>query len=372
MKSKLKAIFCISCFLICVSSLFAVDVYVSDIYKKIDQAFYNHSAKELDSILSNNVNDRNYYLMEHYAEKKIRQTIIKEDYKFAMDAIEIVIDNNLDNDNAVEMYNVVYESYELQKQSDKLNLQRQNEEKERIAKAKEEKREAVEKQFVAAESAEGGSVYVSQKVSKSSSSKWEGSLGIVDLMLLMEPERKINSFHYGISLDFSYLYMMNHINVGGEAVAAFNFMGICDDNKKLVPLVGDVKILPKISFPPLSSLFFKAGFGIILTGKASTAILTDKVNDSLLTPIIGFEWDKIPLGPIYLGLGAEWYAAHLYTENLNLAMGVEANIEIPFANFEKVSLDFNIGIKDKFFLKDSGIENRGSLTLAIGVENVIK
>ena len=57
-------------------------------------------------------------------------------------------------------------------------------------------------------------------------------------------------------------------------------------------------------------------------------------------------------------------------EALNLLVG-----SIPYNDKdeqEKVKLNLNIGLKDKFFLKESGIENRASISLAIGVENVIK
>ena len=48
------------------------------------------------------------------------------------------------------------------------------------------------------------------------------------------------------------------------------------------------------------------------------------------------------------------------------------NVAIPFAELEKVKLNLNIGLRDKFFLKDEGMENRASLILAIGVENVVR
>ena len=48
------------------------------------------------------------------------------------------------------------------------------------------------------------------------------------------------------------------------------------------------------------------------------------------------------------------------------------NISIPFAELEKVKLNLNIGARDKFFLKDEGMENRASVILAIGVENVVR
>ena len=44
----------------------------------------------------------------------------------------------------------------------------------------------------------------------------------------------------------------------------------------------------------------------------------------------------------------------------------------PYAEMEKVKLTFNIGVRDKILMKSSGFENRASIILAIGVENVIK
>jgi len=73
-----------------------------------------------------------------------------------------------------------------------------------------------------------------------------------------------------------------------------------------------------------------------------------------------------------LDIGADWYAGHLFYKDINLALGADANLEIPFAEMEEVKLSLNLGVKDRFFLKNSGMENRASLIFAIGVENVVK
>ena len=65
-------------------------------------------------------------------------------------------------------------------------------------------------------------------------------------------------------------------------------------------------------------------------------------------------------------------AGHLFDKNVKVAAGVAMNIGIPFAELEKVKLNFNIGVRDKFFLKNEGLENRASVIMAIGVENVIR
>ena len=83
----LAALFCL-----CSGSLFAVEEYVSQVYKKIDVIFINQADKELQNILRENVSDKYYYLMENYTKKKVRRLIIDNEYEFAMTAIYIIID----------------------------------------------------------------------------------------------------------------------------------------------------------------------------------------------------------------------------------------------------------------------------------------
>ena len=102
---KLK-ILSLAVLLICsTSKLFALEEYVSEIYKQIDTCFATKDEAKLNSLLSKNTTDRYYYLMENYTQKKIRRLIVNNDYDFAMAATLIVIENNLDNEEAVEMYN---------------------------------------------------------------------------------------------------------------------------------------------------------------------------------------------------------------------------------------------------------------------------
>ena len=89
------------------SRLFALEEYVSAVYTQIDSCFSAKDDEKLNSVLSKNVNDKYYYLMENYTQKKIRRLIVNNEYDFAMAAILVVIENNLDNEEAVEMYSVI-------------------------------------------------------------------------------------------------------------------------------------------------------------------------------------------------------------------------------------------------------------------------
>ncbi|MBP5519856.1 MAG: hypothetical protein J6X84_04685 [Treponema sp.] len=372
-RRKFRVITALLIFTFCTGRLFALEEYVSEIYKQIDDCFGSKNEKKLAALLSKNNNDRYYYLIENYTQKKIRRLIVNNDYNFAMEAILVVIENNLDNEEAVEMYSVISEAYEIQRKHEaELERQRQME-LARIEMEKEKQRENVEKEYVAAKKTTGGAVYVSGKETKLTSSNWKIALGIADVLHLYDKPGDISSFHYGVSLDYRYEYTLdNKMVIGTDVFGGVQFMGFADEDK-LVPLVVDADLDLKTSFPQLSKdLFFKVGFDVLLAGKSKTAIDTGYVVEKLFSPTIGIKMERIPLGQAKIDLGADWLAGHLFVKDINFAGGASMNIEIPFAEMEKVKLNFNIGVRDKFFFKTEGMENRASVILAIGVENVIR
>lgn len=375
---KLKILSFAVLFLFFSSSAFAVEEYVSDIYKQIDTCFSAKDEAKLNSVLAKNSNDKYYYLIENYTQKKIRRLIVNNDYDFAMAATLALIENNLDNEEAVEMYSVISDAYDIQRKHEaELEHQRQLE-LARIQIEKEKQRGSVEKEYVAATKTSTGSVYVSGKETKLTSTNWNAKLGIIDLLHLYEKESEIGSIHYGISLDFSYEYTMESKNVLGlDLFAGAQFLAIALDNEesedKTVPLIADAEAAVKYAFGKLSkNMFIRLGFDAIITGKSDTAKKTKNVVGNFYSPFVGIKFEQIALGPVKVDLGADWLAGHLFSKDVKAAAGGMLNISIPFAELEKVKLNLNIGARDKFFLKDEGMENRASVILAIGVENVVR
>ncbi len=371
---KLK-ILSLSILLICFSGqLFALEEYVSEVYKQIDTCFSEKDEASLNKILSKNSNDKYYYLMENYTQKKIRRLIVNNDYDFAMSATLAVIENNLDNEEAVEMYSVISDAYEIQRKHEaELEHQRQLE-LARVELEKEKQRGSVEKEYVAATKTSTGSVYVAGKETKLTSSNWNFKLGMVDLTHLFEKEAEISSLHYGVALDFTYEYTMETKDILGiDIFGGAQFLAIADE-EKTVPLLADAEAAVKYAFAKLSNkVFFRLGFDAVITGKSlDTAPLTKNVVGNFYSPFIGVKLEHIALGPAKLDIGADWLAGHLFVSDVKAAAGAMFNVAIPFAEMEKVRLNLNIGAKDKFFLKDGGMENRASVILAIGVENVVR
>ena len=92
MNRKLKNL--ILAVLLCAAAfpVFALEEYVSLVYKEIDVAFANRSDENLDKILQKYQGDDYYFLMENYSMKKVRRLIIINDYEFAMNADLVIID----------------------------------------------------------------------------------------------------------------------------------------------------------------------------------------------------------------------------------------------------------------------------------------
>lgn len=373
---RIKTFFSVMIYLFASVSLFAVDEYISKIYKQLDKIFLEKSENALNNVLSDNNQDKNYYLIENYTEKKIRRLIVNNDYDFAMTAIIIVIENNLDNEQAVEMYSIISEAYEVQKAYETEQEQKRQLELARIEMEKEKQRVNVDKKYVSTSKTDTGkSVYISGKETKLSSYSWKAMLGFLDLAWLMESTSGLNNLAYGVSLSGRYEYTFpNDVIFGGEIFADGHFLSFTQEKESIIPVFGEVEGLLKFSTAEISkNLFFRLGFGGIYTGKDSKAVNTVSIADTLLTPIIGVNFQKIKLPFANLDIGADWYAGHLFAQsNLNFAMGVNMNLEFAFASMDEVALNLNIGLRDKIFVKQGGFENRASLIFAVGVENVVK
>ena len=147
LKKRFKTLLLSLILLLAASNVFAIEEYVSKVYKQIDVIFIEQADKELDKVLRQNVEDKYYYLMENYTKKKVRRLIIDNEYEFAMTAIYIIIDNNIDGDfedeDAVDLYAAVAEAYEIQQQFEK--------EREQKALAEAQKKAAEKERLLAVE-----------------------------------------------------------------------------------------------------------------------------------------------------------------------------------------------------------------------------
>lgn len=368
--NRLKKLLAAVLLLFTANSLFAVEEYVSKIYKDIDVIFVEKSDEKLNDLLQDNKDDKYYYLIENYAEKKIRRLIVVNDYEFAMSAIVVVIENNLDNEEAVEMYSTIADAYAVQIAYEEQQELLRQQELARIEGEKDKQRGSAEKEFVSSKTADDTVVYVGGKEPKSSNSVCDFAFGLVNFSVLNDFSTKYLGTNYGISANLNYVYNIEKTMFGLDAYGAFHFVAIGNQDEAL-PLLMDVNFAAKYGNEKLSkNLFGRAGISVINTGKNPNSTTTSNVADALISPIIGVEFNKVSLGEMKFSMNMDYLLGTLWTTGYKAGVQGMLDFAVPYAKLERINLYFHVGVKDTLFVKTTGVENRASVILAVGAENV--
>ena len=380
---RLKTFLVSMLFLLTAGSLFAVEEYVSNVYKEIDIIFVKQSDKDLQKVLKDYIEDKYYYLMENYTKKKVRRLIIDNEYEFAMTAIYIIIDNNIDGDfedeDAVDLYSTIAEAYEIQQQYEEQQQQKALAEAAKKEAEKEKIRTVVEKDYNVATTAEGKKVYLSSKDERSQSYRWTANFGMIDFGLNTVPGISSPLMAEGVSLDFTYEYTIPQtLVIGGDVFFDFKFMAFNNG-----PMESNFEIAPKVAFPSITpNLFLRLGFSdlnvmkstdeTVLAKNKKLAEIHNSMYGSVVSPLIGFQLSNAKLGTAALNVDINYLFAGLIAGDCQ-TMSFKGSIAVPFAELEKVKLIFNLGARDTLLiLNKGGVENHLSAILGFGVENVIR
>ena len=382
-KKRLKTFILSVFFFAAAASAFAVEEYVSKVYKEIDVIFIKKADKELETILRQNIDDKYYYLMENYTKKKVRRLIIDNEYEFAMTAIYIIIDNNIDGDfedeDAVDLYAAIAEAYEIQQQYEYEQQQKALAEAAKKEAEKEKIRTSVEKDYNVTTTAEGKTVYISSKDERSENYRWNANFGMIDFGITSAKKLEKALMDEGIALDVTYEYSIpKTIVIGGDLFFDFKFMTFNNG-----PMSFNFEIAPKVAFPSLSQHFFlRLGFSDlailksrdenVLARNTELAQNQNALYGNVVSPLVGIQFSNVKIGNTALTIDANYLLSGLITGDYQ-AMSLRANVSVPFAELEKVKLVFNLGARDTLLLlKGGGVENHISAILGFGVENVIR
>jgi len=355
---------------------FAVEEYVSLVYKEIDVAFADRSDENLNNILQKYQGDNYYFLMENYSMKKVRRLIIINDYEFAMDADLVIIDNNLDNIEAVELYATITDAYEMQKAVQRVEEEKRKAEEVRLVTLKEEQRGTAAKQYNAITTSTGNTVYVTGKDGgQLTYNSFNYAIGITPSLITNTSsveENNLKQIAFGVGFDFGYSRMVNNLNVGGDFSLSARPMSFALSGKD-ESFYFDGNLNFKIAFRNFMDKFFiRAGVDAegALQGQNNPEKYNQELQKTLISPTVGIKLQEIPLGNMFLTTSFDWLAASFWTKGLDAAAKFDMTMNVPFGATEKVNLDFVMGVKDSMFMKETGFENRMNFILALGGRNV--
>lgn len=366
-KKKLKKAF----ILLFVCSAFSVvsQESMDSVFSELNLAFTSKSAEEVSSVLHKYSSSPQYHVYEAYALKKTRQLIIENDLEFARQTSLAVIDNNLENFDAVELYSyidraILNEQAAKQAEENRLRL-----EAERLAAINEKTKAKIEKSnaYQTLSTQSGSQVYVKESNQTFSSVDWRMQLCMADLLFQSVPDKDYSSLKYGLGAGADIFYNVDSFILAADIFADFQMLNLKGGEQEFFV---SARFVPMIAFPEFSrNLYFRMGFASY--GVATEFSQISGSTESFMTPVFGIGLENVALGSTEINGHFDYYLGH-FAYDMQFSFEAGAGITLPVAVNEHTKIGFRIGASDIMFLKESGMENRFKGIIGIGVGNVVK
>lgn len=361
--SCMKKIFLIMVIALIPMVVFAQTVIPDSVYRDIDAVLAQPGAPGLGVVLSGHSGKPWYPRLEDYVLKRSRQLVIQDNLEQAKVVSLAVIDNNLDNIDAVDLYQSVQRAIE-----NRAKDARKEEERAALAlhkqQVKESKvREEVEKTYRAVVNPTSGKkVYLDQDINTQYRNyNWDFLVGLANVAHVSDPVQ--SSIKYGISGSASAIYRGKDFSAGADIMGEGLILTFVGD-EAINWHAGGVIVLSSNAISRY--LFLRLGYYMFGFDSGSTKVVETAFN----TPVAGLSFRDIRFGSSgLLQVGADWYAGHLFESDITAAMGAHIMMTFILAEMHNFDVLFRAGVKDSLFLVDGGMRNDVKLTLAIGVGN---
>lgn len=338
------------------------------IYDEIDKAFASHSPDAISAVLKTNADSPSYELFENYTLKKTRQLIIRNDLQFAKEASLVVIDNNVENFDAIDLYSYIDKAILGEEQKKQAEEEKKQRELARQAMLNAQAKQQIQKrgtyQTVSGTNDTVG--YVNEEQISYSPLIWTLKLGLIDAMFqsVTKPE-SYSSFKYGLSAGADIFYPTELFVFGAEIFGDIHFLSLSGEGEFMY----SVRALPQIAFAPFCKyLFLRAGIAAYPLSSKDW----DKTHsvETFVSPAVGVGFGNFMIGETRLGAHFDYYP--LADDDVKSAMEMSASVLFPFNVNEKTKMGLELGVSDVLFLRNEGMDNRIKGIFAIGVGNVRK
>ena len=382
----LEILLCFSCF---VPLSAQPSEEVSGAFRQIDEAIVTKSSEKVSDVLQKNRSSQNYSLIENYTLKKARQLIITDNLELARDVVLVIIDNNIENFDAVELYSYIDKAISNQQSANEAAENRKRLEQEKIAARNAKSKQRLENRgnYQKVSSASGKDVYVNEQKASFSSFIWTIKLGLADFSYQKIDKPEFSSLKYGLAFGANLFRPSERIILGLDLFADAHILNLSAKESAKTTKVDSFgavieeddpqefffsgRFVPEIAFSDFSKyLFLRAGVSAnILASKYQERTGSQK---TLVSPVVGLALDNISIGGAQMRLFYDYDIGHLAYEELKSAMEFGGSIMLPFSTNDKTKMGIELGVQDLLLMKEESMENRTKFTLAIGVGNVTK
>lgn len=327
----------------------------SDIYSLIDIAFLDKSSDNVSAILSSCRSSPNYSEYEEYVLKKTRTLLLSNQIELVQLMALAVVDNNLDNTDAINLYMTVEKSIEKRAAKQKIVAEQRQAEADYVAQVSDKQKENIRKDYNVVESSDiDQGVFISQHTSKYYSDfTWSASMNLADIFLHVE-QSEFNA-KYGLAVSGDFYYHGAKVSVGTDIFADVSLLNFANSQKSL----SEISIIPGVSFMKLNEEFyFRPGFITFNTDQGQ-----------FYSPTVGVSLRNIKAGKTRFSFYADYYPAHLAINDMLFAGGFGSTISIPLADIGNIKISSFINARETLLIKNSGLDSRTRITLGIGVES---
>lgn len=338
------------------------------IYNEIDKAFSSHSGDAIAMVLKTNAQSPSYELFENYTLKKTRQLIVRNDLQFAKEAALAVIDNNVENFDAIDLYASIDRAILGEEQKRQAEEEKRQRELARQARLRADAKQSIERRgMYQAVGSTGDTVgYVNEEQIAYSPFLWTVKLGLIDaLFQQVTKPAPYRSFKYGLSVGADLYYPTEWVVLGADIFADFQMLSLTGEQE----ITASVRAIPQVAFAPLCPyLFLRAGVAAYPLSSNDT----DKTNSAgtFVSPAVGLGVGNLMFGTACFGAHVDYYP--LPNDDVKGAGEVAASILFPLNVHERIKVGIEIGVSDVLFIRNEGFDNRIKGIFAIGVGNVRK
>jgi len=358
-----KRIGLIAFFLVLFSAVLWGQTMPDTAVRQMDAAFAEKSVQKITVLLTTWNGTPWYSRAEDYTLRLARQLVINNELELARDVALAIIDNNLDNKDAVGLYRSVQQAIlrrdtEAQKAEELRTVELFRTQSEET-----QARAQISRDYQAVQSRETGKkIFLDQDFNPHFRTiAWDANIGLASFSAQLISGNL--DFHYGLAVHASVFHR-------GETVLAG------------VDLDGGVQVLNLMGTPSVSmhgllvGSFANRNLNQYLVGRIGGGVFgydmgMEGINEIFFaTPVVGLGFRDIPIGGANrLQLSLDYYPGHLYTPDLIVAAGANLHLSFVLAEMQDFNVHFNIGIRDTLLIFSTGLRNDAKLTLYFGVGN---
>lgn len=350
------------CFVL-TSLLSAQTVVPEDVYRNVDAAILENSAQNLNSVLARGVPAPWYPRLEAYVLKKARQMVIENKLEQARFLSLALIDVNLDNQEAVDLYQSIQgamarRDVELKKTAEKEQIESF---KQKAAEAK-IKQDIAKTYKTATNTATGKKVYLDQDFNDHyRNNSWDFMIGLANGGFITEESG--SSIKYGLSVGGSWFYHAEDFSIGADIEGRAMLLALSGDQSLDWSGSG---IASAMNNSLSRNLAFRFGYAVFAYNSGSLTREEERFN----TPVAGLGLRDIGFGESgRFRIALDYYPGYLFGDAIDFAMGANAGLTFVLAEMQDFDIHFHADVKDTVLLYPQGLKNDAKLILAIGAGN---